>query len=699
MLGRSPYSSLQRVLTTIRVPYRHVRTFGTQWTKHKKIRKIKLSPIHQPDRSARNHVVVTDSDTAIRAYYGQPRPVPLSYALDVIKSLKLTRNTSSGERRQAAKIVQRITDDFNNGELEYNLLLIDKLFLQLRALGQYDQAKEMWTKIKLSGQDHILGLYYPVLLMFADKKAHMELAWLEEMYEEALSHPDAGPFMAYHAVPNAILQDRNGTRTLTGISSQVPLIMVAIARARMIHGSWRDAYLVLDSAVRLSNKFPKFFCEAMLDIDMNTPASESYRLALLSSQEGNAITPYKIDILLGELMKWQRKATYGLSTDDQLAEGIKPLISSLNLITTHLDAGGQIEDGYLNKILLMLIRLVLPETLLYKPKNPEWIRYAHAVAECGFKLVDDLMPLIQKTSLSPYRILLDLSVHARHKQLFQTTLGKYFGQGGSPSEVAPVLVKGAGSFGTPDSVKAAWQELKATRAQDDSPLSSDDYTALAQAVRSHHTTEIKDFFRSELPVQEDATKLMTLVNKAIGAHKSRDSPLDLEKARTVISDLFSEAAKRINTTKQKVTEGPMLDYQTISMSLRLQPLASEQDLYEVYDELSVDSSVRSSPEYKPVPYESLGEYRQLQRRFRNWVAITELMAEAQQSTQFQKENPNATSVERTGHSFKAIRPMNSLFLGDPYDSLTQQQPRFTNSKDLGSYIRQLRQIESPPQSS
>jgi hypothetical protein len=697
MLGRSPYSSLQRVLTIVRFSYLPYPRFASQSTKRLRIRRP--SPIHQRDRSARNNVIITDSDTAIRAYYGQPRPVPLSNALQVVTNLKLTRNTSSGERRQAAKIVQRITDDFVSGELEYNPLLIDKLFLQLRALGQYEQAKELWTKVKLSGEDHILGLYYPVLLMFADKKAQMELSWLEEIYEEALSHPDAGPFMAYHAQPNAVLQDRNGTRTLTGISSQIPLIMVAIARARMIHGSWRDAYLVLDSAVRLSNKFPKFFCEAMLDIDMRTPASESYRLALLSAREGNAITPYKIDLLLGEFMKWQRKATYDLSTDDDLAEGIRPVLSSINLVTANLDAGGHIEDGYLNKILLMLIRLVLPETLLYKPKNPAWIQYAHVVAECGLKLVDDLMPLIRKSSFSPYRILLDLSVHARHKQLFQTTLGKYFSQGGSPSEVAALLVKGAGSFGSSESVQAAWQELKATRAQDDLPVSSDDYTALAQAVRSHQNTEIKEFFKSELPTQEDAAKLMTLVSKSSGSYKSRDTPLDLRKAQSVIINLFADADSRINTIKQKLTEGPILDHQSISMSLRLQPIASESDLYQVYDELSVDTLVRSSPDYKPITYENLGEYHQLQRRFRNWVAITELMADAQMSIQFQKENPKATSIEITGQSFKIIRPMASLSLGNPYDNITQPSPRFTNSKDLGSYIRQLRQIKQPLHSS
>jgi len=159
-----------------------------------------------------------------------------------------------------------------------------------------------------------------------------------------------------------------------------------------------------------------------------------------------------------------------------------------------------------------------------------------------------------------------------------------------------------------------------------------------------------------------------------------EAKVNLSAAGSMLSSVFETAASRIDDVISKKNNDLTLDHTAMGMSINTAPLASELDLWTVFDEVSTDPFIKKSPEYKPIEFAQLGEFPQLRKRFLDWVAVTELLADA--------EAFEDTGLSNSGSIMPQQEGVVKIF-----DSL-ESSPRFTSVQKLRDFVWRIRGIKN-----
>jgi hypothetical protein len=683
---------------------------------------------------------------AIRVY---PKYKAMLSEITVVRYLMLLdEHLNILDRKTIRDAVVVAARDFQSGILPFHGKSLEKLIFLLKHLKLYEYGKKLWewgqTHAWSRGEPLPLEAYVAALQLYSHSTEEVSIHEIENIYNLALSNTNIGTFADYHLTHNALvdlrlLQSKSGDPKGQGLNPRSIHLLAAISAARLFHGKWRDGYLAFDSASRLSGSRPRFFYESMLEPKNERPIQERYRLARIAFREGISLPPWKIDLLMGGISKIKVR---NIQDNAGLLRNIEVTKALMNLFICHLDAGGKPFDGHLNKVLNSLINLMISDSISCAPDGLE---FKQEIAQKGFEFLEKVFPLMEAPAQQPHQVAMKLAMLAKDKDLFQSTLQQLFLRGGQATdELARLLIESAGVFGTPDNVKSAWGELIQIRNETKSQFLDRDLISLSRAVRQHNSEELVTFLE-----QEAETHAPQLNFAYDGGDRNLDNipsesstPLDLDGAKKLVEQILDSASSglsqlvlRASFPKQDnpraapnpVTK-PILNHTAMGMSISTQPLGAEVDMYKLFDEATVDPYVRESPTYEPISYydlEQAGNAR-LKQRFSDWLAITELMAEAMEAETSKAiqaeaiesksaldadierpETDGADSAEYRGAKSAKIDGKELAVDGEPKlaeDERVQigkiisldRRPRFADLDELKEYVWRLRDIRTIP---
>ncbi|SMY25747.1 unnamed protein product [Zymoseptoria tritici ST99CH_1A5] len=174
---------------------------------------------------------------------------------------------------------ERLAEDIRRG------YLVPNTAAHLHLLGIFRESKSLaagekfWRWLQTQDDSHVsTGVYGAAIEIFA--MAGRPLQDCEKLYDEALAR-FPGSFFAYHLSPNAILPDREKPMELKGIPMH---LQEAIIRARLLLGDTRNAYLALDTALRL---YPTNISHRLLkNFLIERPITEAYTIYAMAYRAG-----------------------------------------------------------------------------------------------------------------------------------------------------------------------------------------------------------------------------------------------------------------------------------------------------------------------------------------------------------------------------------------------------------------------------
>ncbi|KJX98841.1 hypothetical protein TI39_contig386g00011 [Zymoseptoria brevis] len=174
---------------------------------------------------------------------------------------------------------ERLAEDIRRGYLVPNTAAHMHLLGIFRDSKSLAAGEKFWRWLQTQDDSHVSTVVYGAAIeIFA--LAGRPLQDCEKLYDEALAR-FPGSFFAYHLSPIAILPDREKPIELKGIPMH---LQEAIIRARLLLGDTRNAYLALDTALRL---YPTVISHRLLkNFLAERPITEAYAIFAMSYRAG-----------------------------------------------------------------------------------------------------------------------------------------------------------------------------------------------------------------------------------------------------------------------------------------------------------------------------------------------------------------------------------------------------------------------------
>jgi hypothetical protein len=494
---------------------------------------------------------------------------------------------------------------------------------------QFDKGYELWSWLEKQNEDYLDARVYGAALELFAYGGKMSLQELENLYQHGLEE-FSGTFSSYHMSPNSILPDRSQYITLDGI--RITLLQ-GIITARLLHGDWRNAYMALDTALRLhpTNLPPRIFEIFCYE----RPLAESYKVFHVACRSLVVLKPKLVSNLLNRILDAN---TSNRLTATRLLDNERILDRVFAAIKAYMGAGGQLRREYLSLMVRAIANLIIwiPSTVDGEGEGieryKEWNSCLTGLAE---SLVKNLTPWLGVDITSAYNSLMVMAGRAKDMSLAWRAFNGITESGAAPTAVSyRCLLSSAGLCGNLEHVKAIWEALKASRQEQEQggKLEYADWEVLAKAAGNTRDVAAPIFVGKERKVANVSDSLMP----AARSHCSASSPQKwTETLDTSLKSLkFGEIQKRL---VELVTE-TMLDLNSsreYGHDFYKEPLVT--DLYPnpgfgisrgklrvIYDEMTTDPQQHQLASV--VPAIDAAGYPLDEHRFEHWMSINELLA-------------------------------------------------------------------------
>jgi hypothetical protein len=153
--------------------------------------------------------------------------------------------------------VQQIVGDIRRGVLEPHNYAFVHLFGIYKDCKRFDEGCTLWQWLVQQDERYVSQAAYGAAIELMAYGGIMRLPDLESLYVDGLKR-FPGTFAEYHLAPDAIVPDRSQPTTVKGIPT---ILLQGILSARILNRDWKNAYLALDTALRLyptqSGLYPK----------------------------------------------------------------------------------------------------------------------------------------------------------------------------------------------------------------------------------------------------------------------------------------------------------------------------------------------------------------------------------------------------------------------------------------------------------
>ena len=498
--------------------------------------------------------------------------------------------------------------------------------------GQRDAGVGFWQWLQAQDDRYVNSdVYGAAIELLAVNGA--PLAELEELYERALDR-FPGTFNAYHLSPNAIIPDRNERTTVRGISM---VLLQSILTARLLRGASRDAYLTLDTALRLYPTVtpPRFFG---LFIE-ERPLAEAFTVFAMACRGGIA-PPYEH---LRKLLTTIR-ASSDLSSSSAHIAALRKMLSVTYL---HMGAGGVITSNLVNELVIAMTQILRLQGIA-----PLDAKHKRRVVDSTTDIIRKALELFAHYGVTPglsafNSVITNLAGFGQSKQIISIALKNVASIGLHPNNVTRrSVVTAAGNIGDSDLVAKAWNDLVAAKANDGQRPEATDYHIMAKAAKlSGAVGFAKDACKAMVQHLSDADcqgVYERLNSDENPKSRSCRSALDVTALLSEMEALRADLAVIDERTKDRQAVQDF-NQQALPMSL-LPPIEAqhlpEPEMRKLYDELTTEGQLDREHQQSALPAASSSPSPVSETgiplstlRYENWKTINHLLGWAEWNDQ------------------------------------------------------------------
>lgn len=502
-------------------------------------------------------------------------------------------------------------------------------YAQVHLLGIYkewkwfDDGYAFWQWLIQQDETLVSDAVYGAAIELLAYGRKVSLPDLENLYVQALKR-FPGTFAEYHLSPDAIVPDRG--QPIPMVDTPV-LLLQGILTARILARDWKNAYLALDTALRL---FPATLPTRFFELFMTQrPLPEAYTVYLIACRAGIVFKASNLTALITQL-----RAVMAATTS--LRDRTMILRAMANAIYAYVEAGGTLENVHVNAFISSFDTL-LPGKAPGQDYEGETAVLRNTIVTTAHGIMSTLLQAGLAPQSHNFITLINLAGKLRVPDLLKVSLQDIRTSGGDVDEIgARTILSSAGYLGAKDLVEEFWTRIASQAEGQGRLISYEDWITFAKACkRADHL----DYFRGQLAKFEH-TISSYLHSKVIDSIETKellssDNTIELMDTKAFTSE-FEALRNQIKNVAAVVMSGQPLDLRKspfyMSIDPDSKPLGSDQELRTLYDEFTID------PHQPPLPPDNAAHLPTAlsstgipldELRFQNWVSINDLMDSAQ----------------------------------------------------------------------
>ncbi|KEQ67737.1 uncharacterized protein M437DRAFT_37679 [Aureobasidium melanogenum CBS 110374] len=332
----------------------------------------------------------------------------------------------------------------------------------------FDKGTAFWSWLVKQGDDYVnANLYGVALELFAFQGRPAEET--EQLYESALDR-FPGVFLQYHLAHNAVIADRRQPTVISGIPKA---LLQGILTARILRGDAKNAYLTLDTALRLfPTRIPTRFVTLFVQ---ERPLDEAYKVFMLACQAGATPGHDALKILLTRLRK------VAATSPIENASLVRAMMMACY---AHNISGAPLNNKSLNELVIAIT--VLLKDHAYTKMSSEQLR---PITDAISGLLSDLFGIWASVNSPPgiasfNSMIANLAGRGKRKDIIDNALEAMEHYNLKPNTVTfRSILSAAGEMEDSEGVRSAWTNLVAERIEKGAALELVDWQNLLNAVR------------------------------------------------------------------------------------------------------------------------------------------------------------------------------------------------------------------------
>ena len=345
---------------------------------------------------------------------------------------------------------------------------------------QYDNGIEFWSWVSSQDDNYVnMATYGAGIELLAAYGGSLEEC--EALFTYALKR-FAMNFNEYHLSHGAIVTDPEKPTILPGTSMS---LLQGIMTARLAHGDSRNAYMALDTALRLHpTQTPVRMFECFL---YERPLYEAFQIFQIFCRSGVAPSQMAFNVLLSSMQDTQQVETNTPSNSVM----VRGMIAAYRY---YLQSGGQIATGFQSSHIATLMHgcLRLLPRLSEIDLDDELLMSSFETTLEDF--LGRTLPLYGSLNASPqtsaFNIMITAAARLRYHRLADFAMAAMSAAGLKPDRVTyRCLLSAAANSGHASEVEKAWQNLKQYQ-QSNEGLEIHDWIALVRAVVASDNVEL-----------------------------------------------------------------------------------------------------------------------------------------------------------------------------------------------------------------
>jgi hypothetical protein len=240
-------------------------------------------------------------------------------------------------------IANQLVEDHYKGTLGPCPTASARLLEYFTVTEAWDTGLKYWKWLEAKDDEHVnVETYASAIEMLSAQDTKLED--LEALYQQALGRFHVG-FAAYHFSPGAVVPDRERQLALPELPR---LLLRAIMHARLMRGDAQNAYLALDSVLRVSpvTKNQLFYT----NYQKERPVPEAYTVFAMACKAGVVLPSNAYRNLLSSLRN-------NADTEDarRFVLTVRAMLSATYL---HIGAGGKLTRNSVTELIIVLTNLL-----------------------------------------------------------------------------------------------------------------------------------------------------------------------------------------------------------------------------------------------------------------------------------------------------------------------------------------------------
>ncbi|KAH0565783.1 hypothetical protein GP486_000828 [Trichoglossum hirsutum] len=494
------------------------------------------------------------------------------------------------------------------------------------------------------------------LLAYYGKPLH----YLESLYAQALKRYP-GAFSEYHLSPQSIVKDTSRPSNAPGSRM---ILLQGILTARAIYGDWRNAYLALDTALRLyPDQVPSRFYELFI---YKRPTTESFKVFHVACRNGCPPTKRTFTYLLTELAKFQSRRRSVLGR-------VHILNCMLTSLQAYSGAGGKVVVWHLNKIVqsvLQVLPAMSPPTEEAKAYEPLYKTIFSAME----LLIVILSELGTPANSFTFNAIISMGGTLGRPDLITNALRCLLEADLEPNALTRrCLLVAAGKIGDADGVEAAWHSIVKSAAESNPEQDLDalgtqinvaDWVELAKAgkrigndafvkeqftkykVRLPQSAAVKDKEPRQIQADPDTAEKTDILHEKIEDTPNYLMTPSMDQLPTIMQS-FDGIFAKLNGIRNLVNDPKAYSFcdSPLPIALSSMPESSDEipdsEYRDLYEALSTDTSFTRPKEKETVDPQTSTGFTFAELRYQNWKVINQLLVESERY-----ENIKASEIDQ-----------------------------------------------------